>query len=154
MVKEYPNVAVTAMLEFRGRFLLISRHSGKSNFPGVWAFPGGRVEIGETIVDALRREVREETGLEIGDEAVFLNTYFFNNTVGVAFLVKAGTEKVRLSDESLDHRWVGSLEELRQYECIPGIHNHLRDALNALEKGLFSSLEGMNLLESKYLNKD
>jgi 8-oxo-dGTP diphosphatase len=44
-----------------GRLLLIQR--GKEPGRGLWEFPGGRVELGETVFEAARREVREETGL-------------------------------------------------------------------------------------------
>jgi ADP-ribose pyrophosphatase YjhB (NUDIX family) len=46
-----------------GRVLLIQR--GKPPAEGLWSFPGGRVEAGETLEQAVVREVREETGLEI-----------------------------------------------------------------------------------------
>ena len=45
------------------RVLLIKR--GKPPRAGTWSIPGGRQEIGETIRDAARREVREETGLDV-----------------------------------------------------------------------------------------
>ncbi len=46
-----------------GRLLLIQR--GHPPSEGLWSLPGGRVEEDETDADALRREIREETGLEI-----------------------------------------------------------------------------------------
>ena len=48
----------------RGRVLVVTQRGGP--FEGEWLLPGGGVEPGETIEDAVRREVREETGLEIG----------------------------------------------------------------------------------------
>ena len=48
-----------------GRFLLTSRPEGKV-YAGYWEFPGGKVEAGETIEQALARELREEIGIQIG----------------------------------------------------------------------------------------
>ncbi len=47
-----------------GRFLLTSRPPGKV-YAGYWEFPGGKVEAGETVEQALARELREEIGIEI-----------------------------------------------------------------------------------------
>jgi 8-oxo-dGTP diphosphatase len=48
-----------------GRFLLTSRPEGKV-YAGYWEFPGGKVETGESVEQALARELREEIGIRIG----------------------------------------------------------------------------------------
>jgi len=48
-----------------GRFLLTSRPEGKV-YAGYWEFPGGKLEAGETVEQALRRELNEELGITIG----------------------------------------------------------------------------------------
>lgn len=48
-----------------GRFLLTSRPEGKV-YAGYWEFPGGKVEAGETVEQALARELHEEIGIRIG----------------------------------------------------------------------------------------
>ena len=58
-------VAVGVLLRPDGAFLLTSRPLGKV-YEGYWEFPGGKVEPGETVEDALRRELREEIGITIG----------------------------------------------------------------------------------------
>ena len=59
------DVAVGVLIDARGRFLLTSRPPGKV-YAGYWEFPGGKVEPGETIEQALRRELHEELGITIG----------------------------------------------------------------------------------------
>ena len=57
-------VAAVAMIDPDGRVLLARRPEGKS-MAGLWEFPGGKVEAGETPEAALDRELREELGVEI-----------------------------------------------------------------------------------------
>jgi 8-oxo-dGTP diphosphatase len=60
------DVAVGILLQPDGRFLLTSRPRGKV-YEGYWEFPGGKFEPGETVAQALRRELFEEIGIVIGD---------------------------------------------------------------------------------------
>ena len=59
------NVAVGVLIAPNGRFLLTSRPEGKV-FAGYWEFPGGKLEAGETVAQALKRELFEELGIHIG----------------------------------------------------------------------------------------
>ena len=59
------DVAVGVLLRRDGGFLLTSRPAGKV-YAGYWEFPGGKVEAGETVEEALRRELMEELGISIG----------------------------------------------------------------------------------------
>ncbi|MBT9488266.1 MAG: NUDIX domain-containing protein [Rubrivivax sp.] len=59
------DVAVGVLIDGQGRFLLTSRPAGKV-YAGYWEFPGGKLEAGETVEAALRRELVEELGISIG----------------------------------------------------------------------------------------
>ena len=59
------DVAVGVLIDREGRFLLTSRPEGKV-YAGHWEFPGGKVEAGESVEIALRRELHEELGIVIG----------------------------------------------------------------------------------------
>jgi mutator protein MutT len=65
-----PSVGVGAVLIHQGKVLLIRR--GKEPLRGRWVVPGGTVEVGETLEQALVREVREETGLVVRPREVVM----------------------------------------------------------------------------------
>jgi 8-oxo-dGTP diphosphatase len=60
---KHPLVGVGAILLNRDRILMAQR--GKEPLKGWWSLPGGALETGESLADGVRREIREETGLEI-----------------------------------------------------------------------------------------
>ena len=63
---DYIGVGVGAIIvDNRGRLFLARRSIKAKNEGGLWEFPGGSVELGETMAAALRREMREEFGIEI-----------------------------------------------------------------------------------------
>lgn len=59
------DVAVGVLVRADGAFLLTSRPPGKV-YAGYWEFPGGKLEAGESVEQALRRELQEEIGITIG----------------------------------------------------------------------------------------
>jgi 8-oxo-dGTP diphosphatase len=63
---DYIGVGVGAVIvNDQGQLFLARRGPQAKNERGLWEFPGGSVEFGETLADALRREIREEYGVEI-----------------------------------------------------------------------------------------
>lgn len=115
-----PVVAVGALVIDDGKLLMIKRDREPGK--GLWTVPGGRVELGEYLDQALRREVREETGLDIevgglagifevvGDDHFVIHDY-------AAHLTTDGQEPV-VGDEVAEIRWV-PLEEISDLECTP-----------------------------------
>ena len=63
--REPVEVAVGVLVDADGRFLLTTRPPGKV-YEGCWEFPGGKLEAGESVEQALRRELQEEIGVTIG----------------------------------------------------------------------------------------
>ncbi len=64
------DVAVGVLMQADGQFLLTSRPEGKV-YAGYWEFPGGKLEAGESVEQALRRELQEELGITIGAAQVW-----------------------------------------------------------------------------------
>jgi len=65
MTRKHTEVAVGILLRADGALLLSTRPEGKP-YAGYWEFPGGKIEVGETVEQALRRELIEELGVTIG----------------------------------------------------------------------------------------
>ena len=63
--RDIVDVAVGVLIQPDGQFLLTSRPPGKV-YEGYWELPGGKLERGETVAHALRRELQEELGITIG----------------------------------------------------------------------------------------
>ena len=63
--RKHTEVAVGILIRADGALLLSTRPEGKA-YAGYWEFPGGKIETGETVTEALRRELIEELGVTIG----------------------------------------------------------------------------------------
>ena len=64
--RHWVQVAVGVLVRPDDAFLLTSRPTGKA-YAGYWEFPGGKLEAGETVEQALQRELKEEIGIDIED---------------------------------------------------------------------------------------
>lgn len=96
-------------LERKGKFLLIKRAPG-STWPGLWEFPAGKIERGESADDAARREALEETGITVASLR-FLGTSEREKTVYL-FHSADFSGSVRLSAEHEAYKWLTRKEIL------------------------------------------
>ncbi|MFC1654079.1 nucleoside triphosphatase NudI [Patescibacteria group bacterium] len=120
-------VTVNAFIFNReGKILICRQPEGRGVFPGQWAVPGGGIDEGETMTEALKREIKEEVGLEIGD----IKPLFFSDDVRekfkdgektsdvymiyLRFTCRTESTEVRLNKEHDDYVWV-TREEIRKY---------------------------------------
>ena len=70
--KVLPHIDVTAAIIRRGKRLLISKRRADAMLGGLWEFPGGKVEPGESLEQCVHRELREELGIEVRVERPFV----------------------------------------------------------------------------------
>jgi 8-oxo-dGTP diphosphatase len=103
---------VNALLIRHGLVLLAKRSPLRKAYPGLWSFPGGHVEKGESLAEALNRELREETGVTPVDYRL-LGTIADPNTSAdapityhmYAVTLWRGGEPTMIDDEHTELRW-------------------------------------------------
>ncbi|MCX6712900.1 MAG: NUDIX hydrolase [Candidatus Vogelbacteria bacterium] len=111
----------------QGPSLLLLRRSAEDNFPGLFELPGGGLDDHEDIFTAARRELYEETGLEIGNFISQLETLDFNIVSGSVkqkcrqyiFSVSVTGQDIILNpEEHDDYRWAAR-SEMDTLEILP-----------------------------------
>jgi 8-oxo-dGTP diphosphatase len=142
-----PELCVGALVLVDGRILLIRR--GRPPGRDRWSLPGGRVERGETLAEALRREVLEETGIEVlaGDLVGWVERiaagYHFVILDFSAAPAGAATPDPVAGDDAAEARWV-PLGELGSLALVDGLAEFL-DAHGVTGPGGLAGLDCGNL---------
>jgi 8-oxo-dGTP pyrophosphatase MutT (NUDIX family) len=117
---------VTVELRCGDKFLLIKRPDDDRHYAGYWAFPGGRVRAGESLISAAERECEEETGISPSGKLYFVDSYPLEGTTrtGIHFTFEVSDDIVKTT-EFPEHKWVSSVEEMSELTPrIAGIDNH------------------------------
>lgn len=134
----YPRLRVTAVIIRDDKFLLIEEKIKSENNELFWLYPGGGVEKGETLEEAVIREVKEETNLEakiispiIFREVVIKEQNF--HTLNFYYLVEALTDDLKLEEKANNHGWF-TAEEASKLKMTPFNKEVIRFAEEKKEK--------------------
>jgi 8-oxo-dGTP diphosphatase len=106
-----PGISVKALIaDEAGQILLLKRAHDDPHRPGEWEVPGGRLEAGETQIEGLHRQVREETDLRIRiDKPVFERQFQRDDGQWVKMVTYScylvGPPNIRLTMEHEGHQW-------------------------------------------------
>lgn len=123
---DLPQVAVGAVVLRDNSLLMVKRAQEPAR--GLWSIPGGRLQPGEYLTDAVRREVKEETGLdvEVGDLLGLFEVVGDPHYVILDYLASAvdGSEP-SAGDDVSEVRWV-PLNEISSLECTPRLVETLK----------------------------
>lgn len=105
-MSKYISMSAVGIIVYKDMFLFLKR----TNPPMNWCPPCGRVVKGESILDGLKREIKEECGLEANIIDLPLETWpgvhNSEKIFSVTYICFAQDDKVILSDEHSDYRWV------------------------------------------------
>lgn len=123
MEQKYPEPTVGALIfNPEGKILLIKSHKWR----GKYVIPGGHIELGEKMEEALKREIKEETGLDIFaikficfQEFIFDNVFWEKkHSIFFDFACKTNSTKVKLNSEAQEFLWV-TLDEALKLDVEP-----------------------------------
>ena len=109
-------IVLTGILKSDDQLLIVKRDENDELYPGAWEFPGGHLEKGETLIEGLKRELKEEIGLNCDfesriisydDEVKNKNGELIHN-LEINFLIPVNREEIEvvLSEEHSDYKWV------------------------------------------------
>ena len=120
--QDFPRTGASVIVQNGDKVLLIKR--GKEPYLGKWSLPGGAQEIGETLIQAAHRELKEETGI-IAKELEFLRV----------------VDRITYSDSSeITHHYVLAMYLVKEYSGVPNARDdavdigwYSIDCLNSLE---------------------
>lgn len=144
MSREYPDKPIVGVgaviIDEKNRVLLIKR--GKEPGYGRWSIPGGAVKLGEEVKEALKREVREETGLkiEVGPLIDVLNRIIKDEEGRIRFhyilldyLCRVKSEGLlKVASDALDAKWVDK-NSLAEYSLPRATSEIISKACKLLE---------------------
>ncbi|MCD6527777.1 MAG: (deoxy)nucleoside triphosphate pyrophosphohydrolase [Desulfuromonas sp.] len=135
----YPLLVTAAVVSYQDK-ILITQRTADQKHPGLWEFPGGKLEKNEPPVDALQRELREELDLTVSDCRIYELVYHRYDDGPVLLMVyrcKADTNIVQ-HIEVAGHAWI-SPEQLTSYDILPA-DKELMDKIIAEEQKMTNDL--------------
>ena len=136
-----PAVGVGAVIVEDGRILLVKRANEPNRLK--WSIPGGLVNAGETLAEALKREIKEECGLEIdvGDVACVSEEVFLENGeikfhyVIIDFYAKIVGGELRVGSDALEAKWV-HFDEINDLNVVDFV-KRLVERIKSGEGGIY-----------------
>ncbi len=148
---ELHRITSTAIIHKDGKYLIVQRSLNKKVFPGRWTVPGGGLEVTDyinipkqtpdawyfPITESLKREIKEETGLEIGKLNYLLDLSFIRPdnipVITLSYYCDWKSGDVKLNEENINYAWI-TIEEAGNYDLIGGILEEI-EMVDKIKKG-------------------
>lgn len=122
-------IALKALILKKNEVLVIKRSRKEDVFPGLWDIPGGKLRFGETPEEGLKREVKEETSIDI--EVLFplsVWSFFRNETtqvIGITFLCFPKSKRIKLGKEHVNYKWI-SLDKVERLKMDENLKKEIK----------------------------
>lgn len=130
MLQKYHVVlAVGAFIIKNGKLLIVKKSPLEKVDPGLWTIPGGKIEPNEPIIIGLKREIKEEVGLEIdsykwiGEDVFESNGFYFH---AQHFLCGSLHSNITLEKNLVDFRWLVK-KEIENLDFPVNIKKRIKD---------------------------
>lgn len=128
MLRSY--IAVKALIKNKDSFLVLkTMDSDQNNDLSGWETPGGRLEVGEEIIDGLKRKIKEETGLSVKILFPF-NAFSANigredSIVGINYLAEYTGGEIKIdTDEHSHYQWI-NISDIRKLKDSIGLQKEI-----------------------------
>lgn len=124
----YP--ALKAVIEKDGKFLILKRSDNEDVAKNEWDIPGGAIRFVENPIDALKREIKEECGLDVDVIKPLRLWTFYKNSgktqiFGVTLLCKYKEGTIILSKEHTAYKWIDA-DEINDFKIHKGIKEDIK----------------------------
>ena len=124
-------IVVTSLIKnpSQDKFLIVKRKPSSKIHPSLWMCPGGKSKKGEDVLETLKREVKEETNLEISNLKK-ISEYEYPRpdgkiTFGLCYSSISNTEEVKLNEELEESKWI-TKEEFKNYPHLKELEKEVK----------------------------
>lgn len=117
----YLHVAVGLLLNAEGEYFIQQRLSGKPR-SGAWEYPGGKIEQGEVAVDALKRELKEEIGIDVLQATEFMQLdYRYAHAHVYLYVFMVDKYQGQVSAKEGQNWCFASIEQIKQMDVLEAV---------------------------------
>ncbi len=116
-------LVVAAYIKYKDTFLIARRVKGDEGAEGKWEFPGGKIEPGETKLQAIKREIKEEFNMDIEPvkELITHTTNYPTRDITITLMecIANNKELIMNTKDHSDYKWI-TIKELNNYPFAKG----------------------------------
>ncbi len=121
-------VIVGSIIEKSGKILILQRSKKDKHRPEMWDMPGGEINHGEDIIDCIKREAKEESGLDVDVFVpidVFSTEFEDEHYVSIVYVSNFKSGEIKLSEEHQSFKWIDPKKAIESEDLTPFLEHAL-----------------------------